>query len=417
MSFSYRKLCLGCVAAVVTSAAWGQQSYFIPRVEVRGEGHTNRELRPEADAKQSSNSYRATFETLTGIRSNRGQIDLRPRIAVQEFPDRGGADRFEAFTDLSATYRMPKGLLGLTGSFSRQDVFNSELGESDFDDLDPENPLPPDVPTGAAPVDRTRVRYTFEPRFSHQLSTIFRIDSKLQYESQRFESDDIEGQTPNSGGVGYDAPYAEILLVRAFGPRTEAGLGTYATRYEPDNEVSVTDSFGGLVSFRQRWSETASLAILFRAEKNDVEFSDPEDPLLLDESSTNWGIEVLGQRKLAASELRYSVGRFLRPTSLGNRRTADQIQLQYSHLLSQLTKINATLNLQKDQSVSDADDETRERARLSLAWERKLTQNWTFSVGYRYSLQDQGENVSSADNHTGFISVGYRGLDPRTGVR
>src|SRR4030095_15430229 len=75
--------------------ALAQEVYFTPRAEVGAEYHTNRELIADPALQDAMVEYRGLFEAETGRRTPRSQIELRPKVIVQEFPDRSGIDPIE----------------------------------------------------------------------------------------------------------------------------------------------------------------------------------------------------------------------------------------------------------------------------------------------------------------------------------
>ena len=407
MSSSYRKARWGIAAlAAVTAPAWGQQVYFVPEADLRGEYYTNRGLRPDSSEVKSSEAYKATVQARMGRVTPRSKTEFRPRIIGQEFPDRS-VNRLEAFADLRTEYALPKGQYSFMGSYARQDTFNSEYGDAGFQDFDPDEPPPPDVPTGNITSDLTRTKYMLQPGFSHILTKLTSIAGMVQYEAVRYESDVEQSR------VGYDSPYAVLTLVRSTGPRTNVSVGPYVSRYKPDNDRSQTDAYGLVFGVQQRWSELSRLGVQLRAESNKTDFT---DPVIDDRSSTDWGVEFLGQRQGQVSSLQYSLGRFLRPSGLGSRRIADQIQLQYNRSLSERLQFKTALRVQRDKPVGSSnvlDTGNRDRARVEFALERMFSREWAVTGGYKYAWQDLGTLVDSADNHTFFFGVAYRGLDPR----
>ena len=137
-----------------------------------------------------------------------------------------------------------------------------------------------------------------------------------------------------------------------------------------------------------------------------------------DESSTNWGLEIGGERRTDVGGIRYSLGRYLQPSGLGNRRQTNLIQLEYDRALSERTAFTSALRLTRDQSIGKADTQRgRDRVRLELSLARQLTRTWEVSGGYRFSWQDLGGVADQADSHGVFLVVGFNGLDPRRPVK
>lgn len=416
MSLSYRSaLCFAALSLAAWAPVQAQQNYFVPSVEVGAEYYTNRELRTDPDLAKSSNSYQVRLDAEMGRATPRSDTELRSRLVAQQFPDRDSADRLEAFVDLNSAYRMQKGELNFLGTFARQDIFNSEFGDAGSD-FDPDQPLPPDVPTGNLQGDRTRTRYLAQPGFARMLNERTRLEGMIQYEAVRYSGEAADSR------VGYNSPYAEVLLLRSLTQRTDMLFGPYVSRYEPSGattlgSLTTTDSYGATAEFRHRWSTVSQITAQLRAERDEEKRANVS--ATEDDSSTNWGVEIMGQRQGQVSKVQYSLGRFLRPSSLGSRRTVDQVQLIYERSLTPLTKVRSAVRLQSDQRIGDdgvAGDD-RDRVRFDLALTRQISRQWFITGGYRFAWQDLGESVDSSRNHTAELSIIYRGLDPRRRVR
>ena len=70
--------------------------------------------------------YVANLATLFDIRTPRGATELRPRVKLQEFPDRPDLEKFEWFLDMHSDYKSERNRFLFDGNASRQDLYNSE---------------------------------------------------------------------------------------------------------------------------------------------------------------------------------------------------------------------------------------------------------------------------------------------------
>ena len=109
------------------------QNYVVPSVEVSSEYHTNRELNAAPGQADATTGYIATGQALIGKRTPRSQIELRPRVRFQEYPDRDGVDPVDLFLDLQGEFRTLRGIYSVLASASRQDTFNAEFGQAGID--------------------------------------------------------------------------------------------------------------------------------------------------------------------------------------------------------------------------------------------------------------------------------------------
>jgi hypothetical protein len=402
MSSSCLKSLAGLILVCAPAAAWTQQTYFIPDVQVSAERHTNRVLAADSAQQQDSSVYNATLAARLGRATPRSQTELRPRLVFQEFPDQTDVDRVDGFLDLRSSYKTLKGGFDLVGRYARQDVFTAELGEAAFDPFDPDNPTSGD--TGLVTVRGTRTSYQLVPSFNHELTERLELEGTLQFDAVRYDSN-IAGSK-----VGYDSPYLELAIVRELTPLSGLGIGPYASRYEAEDNSNKTDTYGVVINYNHRWSEISRASVTLRVERD--ESTDPSG-LEPDSSSTAWGIEFTGYRRNQVGGLRYGIGRFLRPSTLGARREQDQFRIQYDRPFSAKSSFNTAIRLTRDQNISsDGGNDSRDRAFFDLGLSRQLTPTWYLSGGYRFIWQQLGADTGNANNHMLFLGVGYRGLQP-----
>lgn len=404
-SSSRRRLQCGCAWLLALCAGplcQAQQTYFIPSVEVSAEQHTNRELQPVADLQDSSTAYIATLEALWGRRDERVDTYLRPRIRFQEYPDRKGIDPVEAFLDFQTRRRSLRGEYMLNAAFARQDSFNAEFGEAGFDGTDPE--VPDRTDTGIVLVGNTRTAYDLRPAFQYQLSERTGLRGALEFQDVSFEKNSLA-----DARVGFRDIYLEGLLSRRLGPRGDIAAGPYVSRYEAEDDLNTTDSFGFKVEWGYQWSELSHAAFDLLAERAEI-----DRPVAGgDESTTSFGLGFTGVRKLQVSSLRYSIGRFLEPSTRGGKTERDEIRLQYDRALSPRLSLKSAVRLGRDQLYGNNELQDRDLARAEIALRWMVSQTWFVGGGYKYAWQDRESAVGDADDNSVFAVMGYRALDRR----
>ncbi len=326
---------------------------------------------------------------------------MRPRIQFQEFPDRQGIDPVEYFLDLRAKHRTLKGEFGLFARYARQDTYNAEYGQAAFDPFDPK---PTSTDGGIVFVGGTRTTIDGDGTFRYEFSQLTSMRGLVSYEKISY-SNDFTTQR-----VGYEYPYAELMLIRALGPVAEFSIGPYASRSEADDGSNQTDSLGARASVDYQWSETAYFMVAGVYERNDItDFT----PTRTEDTVSDWGLEFSGYYQKRLGSVRYAIGRYLTPATFGTRTTKDQIRVQYIRPLSPLWTFNGAVRATLDKRVGDQTNPERKRAQAELTFTRRLTPSWYISGGYRYAWQDLGGTDAEADNNAVFLTVGYRGLDVR----
>jgi hypothetical protein len=387
------------LALAAPLSAWAQQTYFVPTVEATVEGDTNRELVPIEELEDESHNYRLNALALWGRRTERSELEVRPRVQFQEFPDREGIDPVEYFFDLRGKYQALKGRAAVFARYAHQDIYNAEYGDDPFD------PERSDVTSssGIVFVGGTRETFEGEGSFLYQLSNVMGVSGLLNYRKIEYGDDFVTDR------VGYQSPYGELMLTRTLGPLTEFAIGPYGTYSEAEDGSNETDTVGVRASFGYRWTDTMHVTMAAVFERSDI--TDFE-PTLVEESFTNWGLQFTGYYRRQLSGIRYSIGRFLMPSTFGTRITKDQIRVQYVRPLSPLMTFEGAVRLTRDDRIGDDSDQDRDRALLELSLTRKLTQSWYVSGEYRYVWQDIGGVGGNADNHALLLTVGYKALNP-----
>jgi hypothetical protein len=300
-------------------------------------------------------------------------------------------------------YHTLKSQTALFARYAHQDVYNAEYGDAAFDDFDPDRP---DITSsGIVFVGGTRETIEVEPSFGYQFTELLAVSGLLNYRKVDYADNFVEDR------VGYDSPYAELMLIRTLGPVSEIAIGPYAARSEAEDNSNETDTVGVRASLGYEWSETVYFTAAAVYERNDLtQFT----PTPVTTSVGDWGLEFSGYYRRRLAGVRYSIGRFFTPSSVGSRTIKDQVRLQYRRPLSPLMSFDCAVRLTREERVGDTEQRDRDRAIAELALARQITATWYVSAGYRYVWQDLVGPGGEADNNGLYLTVGYRGLNSRT---
>ena len=182
------------------------------------EWNTNRELIADPALQDSMIHYRALLEAQLGRRTQRSEVELRPRVILQEFPDRDGIDPVELFCDLRYGFHTQRSVFDFIARYARQDSFNAEYGNANFDPFEPQNPSASD--TGITYIGDTRKRLTVEPDYSFAVSERTRIGARARYDNVNFYAND-DKPIGTVGLIGYDSAVFQPYLTRAFGQQLD----------------------------------------------------------------------------------------------------------------------------------------------------------------------------------------------------
>ena len=247
MSSSYldcwrRKSVISTVIAVLTgatpvSAALAAQTYSQPWVDLRTELNDNWDLAPGGGDDSEVYGFIGEFQSLFGIATPRSDTSIRPRIVLQEYPDREELSKVLAYLDLRSTYLWEASNLFVSLKLSREDLYNVEFPDAGFDDLVPEDPDAPD--SGRVLVGETRTRFRVNPTYTYQLNERNSIGAAAYFDTSRYDTelrDDYRFW--NLGG----------FYRWALDQRTDIGVDAYVSHYEARDGSSETDGKGVGVS-------------------------------------------------------------------------------------------------------------------------------------------------------------------------
>lgn len=387
------------MAAATAGTAQAADTYVQPQAELRAESNSNFDYVPGGDSDSNVYGYIADLQALIGIATLRSDTSIRPRIRIQEYPDRSDLERVEAFLDLRSEYRWERSQLLTIGRYSRQDSYNAETPSGEFDPLDPNDPG--SVETIVA--GETRNRYQIEPEFTFELTERTQAGVAASYQANRYDSDAVQVH------VDYDYFEGSGFVGWALDPRNDFTVGAYANRYEAKDSSTETDAYGAELGYQYSWSEVAGVGIELFYEQNDTTTF---VPVTVEESTSGWGGTVSAYRKGEVSAWRLSMGRTFIPTGDGGKTESDQLRLQYDRDLTPRLEFRGAGRYQSRNSLSTGGQGgNRDYARVDVALRWMMAPTWYLQGGYSYIWQDRENAAGTAVNNRYFVSIGYKGLD------
>jgi hypothetical protein len=393
---------------LVTAASWAATSWSadidtVPRIDIRAEQNDNFDLEPGGDA-EDVQGYVADADVLFDIATPRGETLLRPRVRLQEYPDRDDFERVEAFFDVASQYRWERSSFDLNAELSRRDVYNTETLSGDFDPLDPGGGDDPEA--GEVIVGETRTQLELRPTFEHRITQRASLGFGAEYQTAEYDADD-EAPTKTDYDYGLAGGYVRWSL----SPMSSVSAGAYASKYEADDGSRETDAVGGRLGYTYQWSPNDGVdATVFYERNETTEFV----PVEVEETDSGIGGSLTAWRRFQVSELRLSVGRMFIPTGDRGKSEVDEFRLQYTRDLSQRLSLRGAARYESRNGISTADagqDRDYARADLSLRW--FMTPTWYLGGGYAYIWVDRELAVSDADNNKFYVNFGYQGRSRR----
>ena len=405
MLSSFRNAARFAALALVLASATvhAQQKYFIPEVSLSSEAHTNRQFFTNSAEAQTTELYRLGLGANFGDITPRGKTDVDARIGYRDFSESNTSSLIDGFVDLKSNYDFIRKSFAVEGHFEHQDIVTAETGAAGFDASG--NPVT--VDSGTIRGRGTRNLYDIAPSFSYDLSEKAFLDTKLQYQAVRFDVPD----NIVAARVGFDSPYAELTIGRRFGELTSLSIGPYYTRFKADDGSTRTNTLGSIISMHHDWSAVSNLAVNLRLERNQhQEFLPTPAP---ETSANSWGLEFVGYRQTQTGWIRYGLGRFLQPSTLGDRLQEDQLRLEFNRAITQRVSWNGAVRLTRDRLANNPNStNNRDRDFLTLAFSDFLTQRLQLMGGYRFIWQNFQSIKEKAHDNALFLTLTYRGQRP-----
>lgn len=405
MSLSYLKHAHFARSLLAASVAMGvnvqaAEYFWVPNAEVSAEANTNREL-DSGSAKQGSEAYSASLSALLGVATPRSESAARPRVYFVEYSDQPNAQDVEGGIDFTSTYESPRAGFDMYGTIERRDIYNAELADARFDELDPNNPTSPDTGRIDA-VGETRDLLSVRPRFSYQLTQRFDIGLHAAYEKIDYSSNDL------TGNEDYDYINFGVFPTWQTTERLQTIIGAYGSKFSTADDASKSNSLGLSVGFNYEWSKVFTAEFSLVGERTEI---DDRVPVRFTDEVTSVGGRVMIIRKAEVADLRFELAHLVAPTGGGGMYETDQLQVQYDRRLSERLTLQTAALYYRDRAMSEADtanDRDYANVELGISW--NVTRTWYVFGGYRYIRQEYKETGLGAENHTAFLGVGYRGL-------
>ena len=388
------------VATLPAGSVRAAQTYVQPQVDLRAEGNDNWDLTPGGSSDSDVYGFIADLQALFGVATQRSDTSVRPRIRLQEYPDREDVSGFEGFLDLRSQYRWQTSDFLVNVRYSHQDLYNAELprGEEIFDPLDPN--FGSDAESGRTIVGETRDRLRVTPVYTYEVSERLSIGANANLDASRYNTDLRDD---------YDYWNLGAFTSWALNPRTSIGADVYTTRFETTENTNQTDGYGVGVSFVHRYSDNVGVEGRLFYEDNDVvDFV----PVRVEESTSGMGGNLTAFVNGEVTQWRFTLEQAFWPTGEGGKSESSQFRAQYRRDLTQRVRFNGNARYFKDRVIGTADDsDDRDYARLELSLSYQLAPTWYVSGGYGYTWQEYVDDADDASNNQLFLSVGYRGLD------
>jgi hypothetical protein len=388
------------------TGAQAAEIYWQPDVELRGEGHTNRDLISDSQGTEDMVGYFADLGVLWGRRTQTSETRILPRLRIQDYPDRSDLRRTEEFLDISSNRATERTNLFFKGRYSRRDAYTAELLQPGFDSFDPSLPTTTGD-TGRLVLSNRRTVVLVNPGLRHQVTERDGFTAEMTAQWVDYEKEFLGTQQ------NYDYERLNIGWLHKLNTRTQFSLGPYASRYNTRlRNAPDSNSYGLQFQLTSDWNERTRAVLTLGANQENMQGSVSGRD---DRNESSWEALIGLDRKTLTGVLRMNIGRAIIPSGGGSLADDDQINVQFDRAMSPRWSAGVAARGERRRAHSvlgEADDRNAATARMGLGW--AATQTVLVSGGYEFMYRKFVSDASGATDHAVFLSVRYRGLGPET---
>jgi hypothetical protein len=398
----------GLFAAGVAPAA---ETYVQPIFDMGATHHTNRGLNfGEAQDRDDATGMEFDGALVLGIVTPASRTLLRPNVKYEAYFSNENLDNADYGLDLSHRYVSPRHEFEVIGRAQRRETLSTQYIEPGFDDFDPNDPTVTDP--GLLEVDDTITRVQLRPSYGYRVTQRATVGIDVVAQTIRF------GEEGSLARVDYDYGRGGLSWEFQATERTTVFFDPYVARYETKDESYASDSEGVAFGFEHDLSETFTFGLTAAVENDHVEripFIDtPGGPValpLVEEDNTNWSAMANVYRKGELSELRFSAGRLISPSTRGSKVTVNQVNLEWQRLLSpRLEFFTAGRYMREERIGTIASDGRRETAGVEAGMRWRMTERWHVQVRAEALRREFEFLPEAANDESLFIGIGYAGL-------
>ncbi|MGI9333192.1 MAG: hypothetical protein ACR2RL_08560 [Gammaproteobacteria bacterium] len=398
--------CAACIACIVSvpvaqSAEWSVR----PRVVMRVEWNDNRRLLRSPDKATVGAVTRLRLNA--AVRTDRGSLTLRPELSFRRFSNQKQLDSDDQALGLRADYALSERLrFNFSGRYRRD-----TSGQLNFD------PDEPGASNQRAIIEAgsRRRRWEANPSLSYLATERLRLGLAFSYTYVMYS----KGLELDRRRFDFTQSRLTAGATYALSERDTLSGSVFGGRYEAPQAQNTTDSVGGSVRYARRFTSTLEAHVSGGVYQS---FFDLPANRLADDSDTGMLFDVGFTKSLQRSRLTGNYSRTLSPSSSGDLRQRDQVQMRYRYRLSETlaAKINVRAHRTERTGTrreTDADgnpvitDDTNATNvyRVRVGLEKRLNRNWRLTADYRYLLRDEDSDPDQPDSNAVFIGVVYDG--------
>ncbi len=384
-------------ATLPSTPASAAEFYVQPVASIQAENDSNIDLQPGPSPEVQG--YLVDAAALITVASPNSSSTLRPRIIYADYPKDPGDDHLEGYLDINSTYKTQRSSASLTGSIEHEDLFNAEIANALYDEI---NPNPSQVDTGRTINGATRNSLLMYPKYIYSFTPVIGAGVSGQYQAVRYST------TTDTAFVDFNYYQAQAFLQWVYSPRTTVSLGAYNSKFDATQFTSRATSNGGTLDLQSNWTQLFTSEVSVSGQHTSIL---DVLPTRLSTDVNTWGATLSGLYKLQTSQFRLDAGRTISPWGGGSLYVLDRVQFQYSRTFNtRLTFTGALIGLKTDGLTENIAGDNRKYGQVAIDAKWMMTRTFFLQGGYQHGYQKYEYETNSADNNRVYIRFGYQGL-------
>jgi hypothetical protein len=387
-----------CILGLAGSAH-AAQTFVQPQADARIEANTNLGMDPDGSEEGTTEGYIADLQLLMGYATPRSETTIRPRVRLQEYPDRDDRDKVEGFLDWVTRYKWERSRFDFVANYRRQDAYNYDTRSGEFDELDPNDPNAGGA--GRFLTDETRTELEFRPSYSFDLTERLSLGVGGNYQETRFDAD--QGQPDHDD---YNFWLANADLRWALDERSTVGVGAFFSQYDPKSGGGDSDGYGAGVLYGYDWSEVMGVEVTVGYQVDDPKYPVPGEG---DQTTSSVGGSIAFFGEGQVSSWRLFASQRYAPSSYGQMRQIDQLRFQYDRQLTQRLSVRGMARYENQEQLDKGAGGGRDTGRLDASLKWDLSRTWFVQGGYAYIWQKEADEDDGYNNRF-YVGIAYKGL-------
>lgn len=318
------------------------------------------------------------------------RITFNTGLSVERYTELKDLDREDPFANFSSSWNTERSVYGFSAGYSER--AQRSIAEED---------------TGDFASNATVESINLAPTYSYQLTEKDSIYSSYNYSERKYS--DTESDIDNPLGTTFNDNTTHTLTggwQRAWTERFTAGLALTYAMYESEGiQQSEYDTYNVSVTSSYLLSEKWTISGQFGYRSLENEITPIVGPTVTDKS-TGTLFDLASKYTGEINNVALSISRSLTPSGEGNVNERDRVSLTWDRKLSEVLTFNIMTAYQESQSVDQFTTTDREYFEFAPSMTWKLQEQLNLRFGYQYR-ERKSLDSGAIDSNMVFLTVGY----------